>query len=164
MLYEVITFNLEKKSIAKLKGINDELYVSAWKSNFLSGLMMPVLFFVGNLGYIAVCVLGGYLAINKGFAVGNIQSFISYIKQFNQPIAQTAQIANVMQSTMAAAERVFEFLDEEDEIPETTTPQIIENVQGNVSLENISFGYTEEKTIIKNVSVNVKQGQTVAIV
>lgn len=160
----VKVFNLEKKSISEFKEINDSLYGSAWKSNFLSGLMMPVLFFVGNLGYIAVCVLGGYLSINKGFAVGNIQSFITYIKQFNHPIAQTAQIANVLQSTIAAAERVFEFLEEDDEIPETSTPVRLENVKGNVSLENISFGYDAEKTIVKNVTVDVKQGQTVAIV
>ena len=157
-------FNLEKKSISEFKEINNSLYGSAWKSNFLSGLMMPILFFVGNLGYIAVCVLGGYLSINHGFAIGGIQSFISYIKQFNQPIAQTAQIANVLQSTMAAAERVFEFLEEPEEIAENENPICIEDVKGNVSLENISFGYNEETTIVKNVTVNVKEGQTVAIV
>jgi len=160
----VKVFNLEKKSISEFKEINNQLYGSAWKSNFLSGLMMPVLFFVGNLGYIAVCVLGGFLVINKGFAFGGIQSFITYIKQFNQPIAQTAQIANVLQSTMAAAERVFEFLSEEDEVAETANPIRLESVKGNVSLENISFGYNEEQIIVKNVSVEVKQGQTVAIV
>lgn len=157
-------FNLEKKSISEFRAINDELYGSAWKSNFLSGLMMPVLFFVGNLGYIAVCILGGWLAINKGFSIGGIQSFIAYIKQFNQPIAQTAQIANVLQSTMAAAERVFEFLDEEDEIPESSNPVQLENVRGDVTLENVSFGYNEDKIIVKDVSFDVKQGQTVAIV
>lgn len=160
----VKVYNLEKKSIAEFKEINNRLSEAGWKSNFLSGLMMPVLNFVGNLGYIAVCILGGYLTINKGFAIGGIQSFIQYIRQFNMPIAQTAQIANVLQSTMAAAERVFEFLAVEEEIPEAENPVKIENVQGNVSFENISFGYNPEKTIINDVSVEVKAGQTVAIV
>lgn len=157
-------FNLEKKSIMKLKEINENLYQSSWRSNFLSGLMMPIIGFVGNLGYIAVCVVGGYLTINKGFAIGGIQSFIQYIRQFNQPISQTAQIANVLQSTMAAAERVFEFLEEEEEIPETDNPTVLENVQGNVDFENITFGYNEDKVILNNVNVSVKAGQTVAIV
>ena len=126
--------------------------------------MMPIIGFVGNLGYIAVCVVGGYLTINKGFAIGGIQSFIQYIRQFNQPISQTAQIANVLQSTMAAAERVFEFLEEEEEIPETDNPTVLENVQGNVDFENITFGYNEDKVILNNVNVSVKAGQTVAIV
>lgn len=157
-------FNLEKKSITELKNINNLLYKSAWKSNFLSGLMMPILNFVGNLGYIAVCVVGGYLTINKGFGIGGIQSFVAYIRQFNYPIAQTAQIANVLQSTMAAAERVFAFLDEEEEVPETKNPAKIKQVQGNVDFDNITFGYNEDKVILHDVNVSVKSGQTVAIV
>ncbi len=157
-------FNLEKKSINELKNINNLLYKSSWKSNFLSGLMMPILNFVGNLGYIAVCVVGGYLTINKGFGIGGIQSFVAYIRQFNYPIAQTAQIANVLQSTMAAAERVFAFLDEEEEVPETKNPAQIKKVQGNVDFDNITFGYNEDKVILHDVNVSVKSGQTVAIV
>ena len=126
--------------------------------------MMPILNFVGNLGYIAVCVVGGWLTINKGFGIGGIQSFIAYIRQFNQPISQTAQIANVLQSTMAAAERVFNFLDEEEEVAETKNPVKLEDVQGNVDFNNITFGYNEDKIILHNVNVSVKSGQTVAIV
>lgn len=160
----VKSYNLEEKSISEFKGINDKLYGAAWKSNFLSGLMMPILQFVGNLGYIAVCVFGGYMVINHGFEIGGIQSFMQYIRRFNQPIAQTAQIANVFQSTIAASERVFEFLEEDDETAETQTPVLIDNVKGNVTFDNISFGYNEDRTILKNISANVKSGQTVAIV
>lgn len=160
----VKAFNLERKSIKEFKKINGSLYNAAWKSNFLSGLMMPIIQFVGNLGYIAVCIVGGYLTINHGFAIGGIQSFMMYIRQFNQPISQTAQIANVLQSTMAAAERVFEFIEEKDEIPEASNPVVIDNVKGSVDFDNIKFGYSEDKTILKNVNVSVKPGQTVAIV
>ena len=160
----VKAFNLENKSISELKNINNLLYKSSWKSNFLSGLMMPILNSVGNLSYIAVCVVGGYLTIKTNFGIGGIQSFIIYIKQLNQPIAQTAQIANVLQSTMAAAERVFDFLDEEEEVPETKNPVKIKDVQGNVDFDNITFGYNEDKIILHDVNVSVKSGQTVAIV
>ncbi len=160
----VKAFNLENKSISELKNINNLLYKSSWKSNFLSGLMMPILNSVGNLSYIAVCVVGGYLTIKTNFGIGGIQSFIIYIKQLNQPIAQTAQIANVLQSTMAAAERVFEFLDEEEEVSETKSPVKIKDVQGNVDFDNITFGYNEDKVILHDVNVSVKSGQTVAIV
>ena len=160
----VKAFNLENKSISELKNINNLLYKSSWKSNFLSGLMMPILNSVGNLSYIAVCVVGGYLTIKTNFGIGGIQSFIIYIKQLNQPIAQTAQIANVLQSTMAAAERVFEFLDEEEEVSETKSPVKIKDVQGNVDFDNITFGYNEDKIILHDVNVSVKSGQTVAIV
>ena len=160
----VKAYNLENKSISELKNINNLLYKSSWKSNFLSGLMMPILNSVGNLSYIAVCVVGGYLTIKTNFGIGGIQSFIIYIKQLNQPIAQTAQIANVLQSTMAAAERVFDFLDEEEEVPETKNPVKIKEVQGNVDFDNITFGYNEDKIILHDVNVSVKSGQTVAIV
>lgn len=160
----VKSYNLEEKSISEFKVINAKLYGAAWKSNFLSGLMMPLLQFVGNLGYIAVAVFGGYMVINHGFGIGSIQSFMQYIRRFNQPIAQTAQIANVLQSTIAAAERVFEFLEQEDEVPETTNPVVLDKVKGNVTFDNISFGYNEDRTILKNISVDVKSGQTVAIV
>ena len=160
----VKSFNLEDKSIKEFKDINNNLYKAAWRANFLSGMMMPIIMFVGNLGYIAVCIVGGYLTINSGFAIGGIQSFIQYIRQFNQPIAQTAQIANVLQSTMAAAERVFEFLEENDEVAETKNPVILDNIKGDVDFDNVTFGYNENKIILKNVDVKVKSGQTVAIV
>lgn len=160
----VKAFNMEDDSISKMKSVNNKLFTTSWKSNFLSGLMMPIIGFVGNLGYVAVCIVGGYLAINKGLSIGDIQAMIQYIRQFNQPIAQTAQIATVLQSTMAAAERVFEFLEEKEEIAECQNPVKIDNVKGNVSFENISFGYTAEKEILHNVNIDVKAGQTVAIV
>lgn len=159
-------FNMEERSIDKFKKINEDLYNSAWKANFLSGLMMPVSQFVGNLGYVAICIFGGYLAINGRMDVGEIQSFLTYIRRFNQPIQQVANIANVLQSTLAAAERVFEFLGQTEEIPEAENPVEInpEKVMGQVDFDGITFGYSKEKTIINDVSVSVKPGQMVAIV
>ncbi len=157
-------YNLENKSINEFNKINNEFYKAEWKSHFLSGLMQPLMQFVGNLGYVGVCVFGGYLAINHGFAVGGIQSFMQYIRRFNQPIAQTAQISNLFQSTMAASERVFEFLDAEEEVKETDKPVKLPEIKGDVDLQNVTFGYTEEKTILTDINVKVKAGQTVAIV
>lgn len=160
----VKAFNGEERSIKEFKSINNELYESAWKSQFLSGLMMPIMMFVGNIGYVAVSVLGGYLAIKGKVNVGDIQAFIQYVRQFNQPIAQVANIVNVLQSTAAAAERVFEFLEEAEETPENTTPETIKDVEGHVSFENVVFGYNPDKTIIKGFSADVKSGQRIAIV
>jgi len=157
-------FNGEKRSIEKFKKINNEMYDSAWKSQFLSGLMMPITAFIGNLGFVGVAVLGGYLAINGRLQIGDIQAFIQYVNQFNQPIAQSAQIANVLQSTAAAAERVFEFLDEKDEVAESSNPIKIQNVQGKVEFENIIFGYNPDKIIINNFNAKIQPGQKVAIV
>lgn len=157
-------FNGEERSIQEFEEYNDTLYDSAWKSQFLSGLMMPIMTFIGNLGYVAVSILGGYLAIKKTIEVGDILSFIQYIRNFTQPIAQTAQIANVLQSTAAAAERVFEFLNEEEEVQDTPTPIKLDNVDGNVTFEHVNFGYVEGKTIINDFSVDVSAGQRVAIV
>lgn len=157
-------FNGEQRSIEKFQKINNEMYGSAWKSQFLSGLMMPITTFIGNLGFVGVAVLGGYLAINGRLQIGDIQAFIQYVNQFNQPIAQSAQIANVLQSTAAAAERVFEFLDEKDEVAESSNPIKIQNVHGKVEFENIIFGYNPDKIIINNFNAKIQPGQKVAIV
>lgn len=163
-------FNGEEKSISEFNKLNDELYDSAWKSQFLSGLMQPISIFVGNLGYVGVVILGAYLSMNGVIAIGDIQSFIQYVRSFNQPISSIAQNMNVLQSTAAAAERVFEFLDEKEEIPETTTPiEVFDengeiNIKGQVTFENVHFGYTLEKTIINDFSMYIKPGKKIAIV
>lgn len=157
-------FNGEKKSIATFHAINNELYDGAWKSHFFSGLLMPIMTFIGNLGYVAVAVLGGWLAINGKIKIGDIQAFIQYMNQFTQPITQTANIANVLQSTAAAAERVFEFLAEKDEITETAFPVLLPNIKGAVEFDNVVFGYSPDKTIIHGFTTSVKPGQRVAIV
>lgn len=160
----VKAFNMEERSIAKFKETNEALYKSSWKANFISGLMMPIVGFVGNLGYVAVCIVGGNLVISNTIAVGDIQAFIQYIRSFNQPISQTANIANLLQSTMAASERVFEFLEEEEEVPEAENPVKLDKVQGYVTIKNMSFGYTPDKMILKNANIEVKPGQKIAIV
>jgi len=170
----VKAFNGEEEAIREFNKLNDKLYDSAWKSQFLSGMMMPIMTFVGNLGYVVVSILGGWLAIKKTIEVGDIQSFIQYVRSFNQPIAQSAQIANLMQSTAAAAERVFEFLAEEEEVQFAENPIKIKNlllsedegeeIQGEVNFENVHFGYKEDKIIINDFSAHVKPGQKVAIV
>lgn len=157
-------FNGEKKAIDEFDELNEELYSSAWKSQFLSGMMMPIMSFIGNLGYVMVSILGGWLAIRNKIEVGDILSFIQYVRSFNQPIAQTAQIANVMQSMAAAAERVFEFLNEEEESKETETPVSTKDVQGEVKFENVHFGYNPDKIIINNFTARIRPGQKVAIV
>ena len=160
----VKAFNGEEDAIKEFTKLNDKLYNSAWKSQFLSGMMMPVMTFIGNIGYVMVSILGGWLAIRKTIEVGDILSFIQYVRSFNQPIAQTAQVANLMQSTAAAAERVFEFLDEEEEVQFVDSPVSIEGIKGEVNFNNVNFGYNSERTIINNFSANIKPGQKVAIV
>lgn len=157
-------FNHEEKSIEEFDKINNNLYNTAWKSQFLSGMMMPLMIFIGNIGYVVVSVFGGWLTIKKVIQVGDIIAFTQYIRSFNQPIAQTAQIANIMQATAAAVERVFEFLDEEEEEQFVENPVKIENLKGSVTFKNIKFGYTEDKIIINDFSANIKSGQKVAIV
>ena len=157
-------FNGEDKSIHKFDGVNGRLYGVAWKSQFFSGMMMPVTMFIGNLGYVAICIVGGYLAILKTIKVGDILAFIQYARQFNQPISQAANIAGLLQSTAAAAERVFDFLGEEEETPESSQPIKLDNVQGQVTFDKIDFGYNPNKIIINNFSVDIKSGQRVAIV
>lgn len=160
----VKAFNGEATSIEEFEEINQNLYRSAWKSQFLSGLMMPMMNFVGNLGYVAICILGGFLTLNGKIQVGDIQAFIQYVRQFTQPITQIANISNVLQQTTAAAERVFEFLEEEEEIPDPQNALSPDNMQGSVAFEHVKFGYVPEKTIIHDFSTVVKPGQKVAIV
>ncbi|MGE4284109.1 MAG: ABC transporter ATP-binding protein [Clostridia bacterium] len=157
-------FNGEEKSVEKFNILNEKLYGAAWKSQFLSGMMMPIMTFVGNLGYVAVSVLGGWLAVKKTIEVGDIQAFIQYVRSFTQPISQIANISNVLQQTVASAERVFEFLSEKEEIPEASEPVKLENVQGSVEFKNVHFGYNSDKIIINDFSVSVRPGQKVAIV
>lgn len=157
-------FNGQARSIKKFKTINNKLYKSAWKSQFLSGVMWPIMDFVGNLGYVGIAVLGGWLAINGRLQVGDIQAFIQYMRQFNQPIEQTANIANILQSTAAAAERVFEFLDEPEEAKENKNLVKIKKVKGEIEFNNVTFGYNPDKIIINNLSAHIKSGQRVAIV
>lgn len=157
-------FNGEKKSVEKFNKLNNQLFGSAWKSQFLTSIMMPLMNFVGNLGYVGVCIMGGYLATKGSITVGDIQAFIQYVRQFTQPIAQIANISNILQQTAASAERVFEFLAEEEEVAETTRPVKPELVNGSVEFKNVNFGYNPEHTVINNFSAKVKEGQRVAIV
>ena len=157
-------FNREEASTKDFDELNNTLYKSAWKSQFLSGMMMPIMSFVGNLGYVLVSILGGWLTIKSVITVGDIQAFIQYVRSFNQPIAQMAQVANIMQSTAAAAERVFEFLDEEDEVKDPVNSVDPSEIRGEVEFEDVHFGYNEDKIIINDFSVDVKPGQKVAIV
>lgn len=160
----VKAFNGEEKSIRKFDGFNAELYNSAWKAQFLSGLMMPIMGFIGNLGYVAVTVLGGWLAVRGTIAIGDIQAFIQYVRSFTQPITQLANISNVLQQTVAAAERVFEFLAEPEEIPDPENPVQMANIQGRVEFHNIEFSYVPEKPVIHGFSAVIQPGQKVAIV
>jgi ATP-binding cassette subfamily B multidrug efflux pump len=157
-------FNGEEKSIAQFDGINDVLYDSAWKSQFLTGLMFPIMSFVSNLGYVAICILGGELAITGAITVGDIQAFIQYVRMFTQPITQIANISNILQQTMAAAERVFEFLAESEEIPDAVEPLVLTKVEGRVDFKNVHFGYLPDKTIINDFSFYAEPGQKIAIV
>lgn len=160
----VKAFNGEEAAIENFTKANKELYTSGWKSQFLSGLMHPLMNFIGNLGYVAVSVMGGYLAIQGKITVGNIQSFIQYNKRFTQPIGQVAQVSSMLQAMVAAAERVFEFLEEPEEIKETDNNIDTAKLQGNVEFKNVQFGYDEDKIIINNFSAKVKEGQKIAIV
>jgi ATP-binding cassette subfamily B multidrug efflux pump len=157
-------FNGEAESVGRFKGLNDILYTSAWKSQFLSGLMMPVMSFVGNLGYVGIAIMGGYLATQNAITVGDIQAFIQYVRSFTQPITQIANISNILQQTAAAAERVFEFLAEPEEVPDVANPIEPERIEGDVVFQNVQFGYNPDKIIIKDFSAQVKPGQKIAIV
>ena len=160
----VKAFNAEGKVEKNFNEANEELYKSAWKSQFLSGLMHPVMNFISNIGYVGVAVAGGYLAIKGTITVGNIQSFIQYNKQFTQPINQIAQISSTLQSMVAAAERVFEFLEEPEEVNTAKGNIDTSKLKGNVEFKHVKFGYNSEKTIIKDFSAKVKEGQKIAIV
>ena len=160
----VKAFNKEQDVIATFDKDNDMLYQSAWKSQFLSGMMMPIMQFVGNLGYVAEVILGGYLAMKSVIEVGDIQSFIQYVRNFTQPIQQVAQVANMLQSTAAASERVFEFLEEEEEEQTVTDSVPVDDLEGRVEFDHVHFGYNPDHIIINDFSVKVEPGQKIAIV
>ncbi|MGN0399925.1 MAG: ABC transporter ATP-binding protein [Blautia sp.] len=160
----VKAFNKEEDVIEEFEKVNEKLYASAWRSQFYSGIMMPVMQFVGNLGYVMVALLGGFLVIRKRIEVGDVQAFFQYIRNFTQPIQQIAQVTNMLQSSAAASERVFEFLDVEEEDQTVEHPADVETVEGNVQFSHISFGYCPEKMIIHDFNAGVKAGQKVAIV
>ncbi len=160
----VKAFNGENEAIKEFSKANKELYQSAWKSQFLSGLIFPIMNFIGNIGYVAVAILGGYLAIQGKITVGNIQSFIQYNKQFTQPINQIAQVSSMLQAMVAAAERVFEFLEETEEIEDVENPKSTEGLKGNITFDHVKFGYDEDRIIINDFSAKVKDGQKIAIV
>ncbi|GJM41070.1 MAG: ABC transporter [Ardenticatenaceae bacterium] len=157
-------FNGEERSIETFENYNGTLYGVAWKSQFLSGLMMPIMSFIGNLGYVAVVVVGGYLTVRNAITVGDIQAFIQYVRSFNQPLMQLANISNVLQQTAAAAERVFEFLEESEEVTETENPVEVDAIKGNVEFRNVRFGYNPEEPVIHTLSAVAQPGQKVAIV
>lgn len=160
----VKAFNGEEQSIGEFQELNNSLFNSAWKSQFFSGLMMPIVKFIGNIGYVAISILGGYYAVTGVIQVEDIQSFLLYIRKFTQPLNQIANISNVMQSTAAAAERVFEFLDEEEEVADCKDPHSISNVVGDVTLDHVKFGYSSDKMIIHDLNLKVKNGSKIAIV
>lgn len=158
----VKAFGYEKKAGAEFDVVNEELYKAGRKAQFISGIIMPLMSFIGNISYVLICVVGGIFVIQRTISIGDIQAFITYSKQFTQPITQTANIANIIQATIAAAERVFELLDEEEEVPEQTTEELVA-VKGEVSFEHVNFGYGDD-LLIENMNIHVEKGQTVAIV
>ena len=160
----VRVFNKENDVLEEFEKDNRHLYESAWKSQFFSGMMMPIMQFVGNLGYVMVALLGGIFVIKGSIEVGDIQSFFQYIRNFTQPIQQIAQVTNLLQSSAAASERVFEFLDEEEEVQQPENPDSIEGLNGNVQFEHVEFGYNPDKIIIHDFSADVQDGQKIAIV
>lgn len=160
----VKAFNKEEAVINTFTKSNEKLYESAWKSQFFSGMMMPIMGFIGNLGYVMVALLGGFLVIKKSIEVGDIQSFFQYIRNFTQPIQQIAQVTNLLQSSAAAAERVFEFLDEDEEVENVEHPVSIEGLKGEVTFEHVAFGYNPDQMIIHDFSTHVEPGQKIAIV
>lgn len=159
----VKAFGHEQDSIVKFNDINNKLYDAGWKAQFISGNIMPLMNFINNIGYVLVSVIGGIYVTKKKIEIGDIQAFIQYSRQFTQPIVQMANIANIIQSTVASAERVFELLDEVEEKPEEDK-KVIDSPQGNVQFQNVRFGYQEDVTLIENMNIDVKQGQTIAIV
>lgn len=160
----VKAFGHEKKSLEKFHGINEKLFDSAWRAQFVSGIIMPLMMFVGNIGYVLVSVVGGIMVTRNAITIGDVQAFIQYSQQFTMPITQVAQIANLIQSALASSERVFELLDESEEVPENAAPIALAAPKGNVAFHDISFGYKEDTPIIEHMSIDVKPGQTVAIV
>ncbi|MCU6711338.1 ABC transporter ATP-binding protein/permease [Paenibacillus sp. J5C_2022] len=160
----VKAFGRERKSIERFDEINGKLYNSSWKAQFISGIIMPMMNLIGNIGYVLICVVGGVLVTQQRISVGDIQAFIQYARQFTMPITQTANIANIIQSTIASAERVFELLDEEEESPEPAAPVVLTAPRGDVAFRDVQFGYSADAPLIDNMNINVGSGQTVAIV
>ena len=160
----VKAFNGEKKSVEDFNVYNNKLYTAAWKAEFLSGLMRPITMFIGNMGYVVICILGAAYATKGYITVGNIQSFVQYMRSFNQPIDQLSNITNVFQVTVAAAERVFDLLNEKEEIEDVKNPESITNIKGNIQFDHVHFGYNEDKIIINDFNADVKSGQKIAIV
>jgi len=160
----VKAFSGEEKSVEKFKGINNQWYQGSWKANFFSGLMIPITFFISNLGYVIVTIFGAYLAIQNVITIGDIQAFIQYIRSFTQPLSQLANVSNVLQQTAAAAERVFKFLEEKEEVLEVSNPIKLKQVKGLVEFRNVNFGYNPDKIVIQNFSAVARPGQKVAIV
>jgi ATP-binding cassette subfamily B protein len=160
----VKVFGHERKSVEKFNAINDKVYEASWRAQFVSGLLFPLMTFINNIGYVAVAVAGGILVTRRAIAIGDIQAFIQYSRQFTWPIAQTANIANVLQSTVASAERVFELLDEPEEIPDSPAATTLPSPRGDVRFEEVRFSYTPDAPLITGMNLDVKQGQTIAIV
>lgn len=157
-------FGRETKSLEEFDNINERLYEAGWKAQFISGVIMPIMSFIGNIGYVLVSVVGGILVTKRTIEIGDVQAFIQYSRQFTMPITQTSNIANIIQSTVASAERVFEILDEEEQVPETANPTVLERPRGDVAFNHVQFGYDPEHLLIEDMNIDVKQGQTIAIV
>ncbi|MBM6385460.1 MAG: ABC transporter ATP-binding protein [Paenibacillus sp.] len=160
----VKAFGREEQSVQQFEKVNEELYESGWKAQFISGIIMPLMSFVGNLGYVLICVVGGIFVTRGAISIGDILAFTQYSRQFTQPINQIANISNIIQSTIASAERVFELLDEEEEVPESNQPLQLQQPKGAVAFQGVNFGYKPDELLIKNMNIDVKPGQTVAIV
>jgi len=160
----VKAFGHEHESVEKFNAINDKLYEAGWKAQFVSGLIMPLLVFINNVGYVLVSVVGGIFVTNRVITIGDLQAFIQYSRQFTQPIVQTANIINIIQSTIASAERVFEILDETEEVPDSSDAKVLELPQGNVAFHNVRFSYQPDVPLIEDMNIDVKQGQSIAIV
>jgi ATP-binding cassette subfamily B multidrug efflux pump len=160
----VKAYGQEKQSINNFNNINERLYNAGWRAQFVSGIIMPLMMFINNISYVFVCVVGGILVTKNKIEIGDIQAFIQYSRQFTHPIVQVANIANVIQSTIASAERVFEILDEVEEIPDREDAKVIEFAKGDVKFENVNFGYKKDVPLIKDMDIDVKQGQIIAIV
>jgi ATP-binding cassette subfamily B multidrug efflux pump len=160
----VKAFGMEENSINKFNQLNEDLYDSGWKAQFMSGVIMPLMNLINNLGYVVVCVIGGIYVMKRVITIGDMQAFIQYSKQFTRPISQTASIANIFQAIVASAERVFEVLDEPEEEPDSPEAKVIEFPRGDLQLQNVKFGYTEDVTVIDNMNIDVEKGQTIAIV
>lgn len=160
----VKAFGREQQSIADFNALNDKLYDAGWRAQFVSGIIMPLMMSIGNVGYVLVSVMGGIMVANGSMSIGDVQAFIQYARQFTMPITQLATIANVIQSTIASAERVFELLDEQEEVPETTTAQAIAHPQGDVQFQHVKFGYKDDAILMQDMNIEVESGQTIAIV